>query len=215
MSKMAYTLRDAYEPELPHLRRWLSTGSIAVDVGAHYGAWTIAMASLGASVHAIEPAGHALGVLRRNLELNGLHDVTVHPVAVGEMESELQLSMHADPSRASLGDLAEETTGLETVQVVRLDHLVPGSVDFIKIDVEGFELPALRGASRILESGRTTVLFELQPQAAQRSGYDPFAAWRLLADHGYRFEQLDADDLWRSVDRPERVHSPNVVALPS
>ncbi len=211
---MAYTLRDAYEPEMPHLRRWLSADSIAVDAGAHYGAWTVAMASLGTTVHAFEPARHALEVLQSNIELNDLYNVTTHPVALGEAEAQLEIFMHADPSRASLGGFAKQTTAVETVQVKTLDGAIDGRVDFIKIDVEGFELPVLRGAERILASGHTVVLFELQPQAAQRSGHDPFAAWGFLAEHGYRFEQLDANDSWQSVDRPEHVRSPNVVAFP-
>ena len=214
MSKMAYTLRDAYEPEMPHLSRWVSADSVVADVGAHYGAWTIALASLGAEVHAIEPSNHALDVLERNVDLNGLHNVIIHPVALGETEGELNLFMHSDQSRASMGDLAGQTTAVETVSVRTLDELVPGPIDFIKIDIEGFELPALRGAGGILASGQTTVLFELQPQAARRSGHEPYGVWELLADHGYRFEQLDSDDAWRQVNRPEDVRSPNVVGLP-
>ena len=214
MSKMAYTLRDAYEPELPHLHRWLSADSVAIDAGAHYGAWTIAMASLGESVHAFEPAHHALEVLQRNIELNEFSNVTTHPVALGEADAELKLFMHADPSRASMGDFAQETAGTEVVQVRTLDDIISGRVDFIKIDVEGFELPVLRGAQRILTTQQPVVIFELQPPAARRSGHDPFAAWNFLAEHGYRFEQLDAGNSWQSVNRPEDVHTQNVVALP-
>ncbi len=214
MSKMAYTLRDAYEPELPHLSRWVSEGSVAVDVGAHYGAWTIALASLGASVHAVEPSKHALSILRRNLDLNSSRGVTIHSVALGEAEAELELFLHADRSRATMGDLADLTTGVEVVKVTTLDDLVHEPVDFIKIDIEGFELPALRGASRILAAKQAVVLFEVQPHAAERSGQAPFGAWQLLADHGYRFEQLHADNVWEPVDRPERVRSPNVVGVP-
>ena len=214
MSKMAYTLRDAYEPEMPHLARWVSKDSVAVDVGAHYGAWTIALAALGASVHAIEPARHALEILHRNIELNNLRNVITYPVALGEAETELELFMHADASRASMGDFVGKTTGVEVVRVTTLDELIPDRVDFIKIDIEGFELPALKGASRILAARQAVVLFEVQPQAARRSGHEPFAAWQLLADHGYRFEQLSSDNSWRSVDRPEHARSPNVVAIP-
>jgi hypothetical protein len=85
MAKMAYTLRENYEPELARLRDWVRPGATVIDVSARYGAYTVAMATLvGPSdrVYAIEPANHALSVLRQNIGINKFENVTVLVVCI-------------------------------------------------------------------------------------------------------------------------------------
>jgi FkbM family methyltransferase len=213
-SKMAFLLRDGYERELPHLARWIQPTGVAVDVGAHYGVYTVALASIAEHVHAVEPSTHALAVLQRNVELNRLGNVTIHPCALGATEGHAPLFTHEDRSRASLNQFSTEQTHGESVPVRRLDDLIVGRVDLIKIDIEGYELPALEGATRILADQRPRVLFEFLPDAARRGGYDPHGVWDLLARLGYRFEQLTPDGVQESISDPEASTSLNVLALP-
>ncbi len=213
-SKMAFLLRDAYERELPHLARWIQPTGVAVDVGAHYGVYTVALASIAKHVHAIEPSTHALAVLHRNVELNRLDNVTIHACALGSTEGHATLFTHEDRSRASLSQFSTQQTEGESVRVCRLDDLIAGRVDLIKIDIEGYELPALQGATRILADQRPRVLFEFLPDAARRGGYDPLGVWNLLAGFDYRFEQLTPDGAQESIYDPEASKSLNVLALP-
>lgn len=218
MSKMAYTLRDFCEPELPHLGRWVEEGATVVDIGAHYGSYTLPLAQLvggAGKVVAVEPARHALGVLRHNIAMNGLRNVEIQPVALGDRESTAALHLHGDLSRASLNDFTDGGVGSEQVPVRRLDDVITSRVAFVKIDVEGYELPALQGATRILSEDRPRVLFELQPAAATRAGLAPFGVWELLAGLGYRFVQLGVDGQLTELREPAGAHSPNVVAEPA
>jgi len=220
MARLAYIFRDRYEPELPELHRWVAPGEITVDVGAHYGSYTIALAAIvgdAGRVVAVEPATHALSVLRRNLQLNGLTNVEVVPVGLGDSDGRAVLHMHSDLSRASLNQFEEGDTGSEQVRLARLDDLIPADqrVAFVKIDIEGYELPALRGANRILSKDRPVVLFELQPAAAIRGGLPAFGVWDLLAEHGYRFERLSRSGERMSVADPSTPGAPNVTALPT
>jgi FkbM family methyltransferase len=214
MSKMAFILRDAYEPELPHLTRWIDHTSVTVDIGAHYGAWTVAMASVAARCHAIEPSPHALEVLNRNIDLNHLSNVEVHACALGGRPGHLELRDHADPSRASFTLATEDNKVGHHVEVRRLDDLITEPVDFIKIDIEGYEFPALMGAKRILTEDRPVVLLEVQEAAAERGGIDPYGAWTLLHDLDYRFEQLLPSGSWEPLLTPSQIRTPNVVAFP-
>jgi FkbM family methyltransferase len=218
MSKMAYTLREHYEPELARLRDWIMPCGTVIDIGAHYGAYTIAMSALvgpEGRVFAIEPANHALSVLRRNIEINGAHNVTVLATALGDSSETAVLHMHGDPSRASLNQFENGDTGCQSVAVARLDDLVQGGpVGFIKIDIEGYELPALSGASRILSEDRPVVQFELQPGAATRGGLPAFGVWDLLQSHGYRFRRLMLNGTYAPVLDPNDSEGPNLIALP-
>lgn len=89
---------------------------------------------------AVEPADHALSVLRRNIEINELDNVAVLATALGDAPAKAMLHMHGDRSRAPLNQFADGDSGSESVTVARLDDLVQvGPVDFIKIDIEGYE----------------------------------------------------------------------------
>lgn len=217
MSKMAYTLREHWEPELVRLQDWVLPGGTVIDVGAHYGAYTVALSALvgpEGRVLAVEPADHALSVLRRNIEINAAENVTVLAAALGEESATATLHMHGDQSRASLNQFAEGDTGSQSVAVACLDDLVQGGpVDFIKIDVEGYELPALRGADRILSENRPVVQFELQPGAATRGGFPAYGVWDLLKSHGYRFQRLLPNGDYTPVLSPDDAGGPNLIAL--
>jgi FkbM family methyltransferase len=218
MSKMAYTLHEHYEPELARLRDWIQPGGTVIDIGAHYGAYTVCMSALvgpEGRVLAVEPADHALSVLRRNIEINDADNVTVLATALGDTPATALLHMHGDLSRASLNQFEEGDTGAQSVTVARLDDLVPkGPVAFIKIDIEGYELPALRGATRVLSEDRPVVQFELQPGASTRGGLPAFGVWDLLQSHGYRFQQLMLNGTYAPVLSPSDSSTPNLIALP-
>ena len=210
---MAYTLGDGYEPELMHLRRWVHPNDVVIDVGAHYGVFTIPLATLAAKVHAIEPSRHARDVLKKNIDLNDLTNVVVHPFAVGASDASAILHHHDDPSRASLNPFGDGAAAGEDVQIRRIDDLVDGLVSLIKMDVEGFELPALQGAARILSEYHPTVLFEQLPSVTRRSGSDPYGAWHFLEAMGYRFEQLRPDGSAQHLQNPQDAVATNVIAI--
>jgi FkbM family methyltransferase len=227
MSKLAFTLREDYEPELRQLRRWVSPGDLVVDVGAHYGAYTVCLARVvgpAGRVLAVEPASHALDVLRQNVRANGLHSVQVVPAALGDRTDRLILQGHGDPSRASLAGPAvgpdcvhgPDGCGSEVVRVLRLDDLVPAGdrVTFMKIDTEGYELPVLSGSADVLDRDRPVVLFEYQPTAARRAQVPPDGAWDLLARRGYSFHQIGADGEPARLSDPGSLLGQNVLALP-
>lgn len=144
---------------------------------------------------AVEPGAHALQVLQKNIRLNGCDNVEVLPVGAGEGEASGQLHLHGDLSRASFSQFEEEVdggAGEETVRIARLDDLVPigRPVSFVKIDIEGYELLALRGAVRILRD-RPVVLFECLPAAAVRAGLPRDGVWDLLSGVGLPLRTVD------------------------
>lgn len=220
MSKMAFALRDSYEPELAGLARWVLPGSTVVDVGAHYGVYSLALASLvGEHGHvvAVEPDPHALRVLRFQLELNRFNNVEVIEAGLGDANGTGTLHLHPDPSRASLIPLPEDGVGDETIRIARLDDLVPPErrVTFMKVDVEGFELAVFRGARRVLRRDRPVVLFEFLPPAAKNEAPSRLEAWELLREDGYTiFEFLPTGELIRRFD-PRQVTAANLVAIPT
>ena len=85
------------------------------------------------------------------------------------------------------------------VQVTTLDEFVAERgierLDFMKIDVEGFEERVLRGGERVLRELRPHILFELQPVTLERAGSSVERLAALLISHGYRLLQADRERL--------------------
>jgi FkbM family methyltransferase len=131
--------------------RGIAPGDVVVDCGANHGFSTTLFSRwtgpLG-TVHAFEPYPPNLEILRTNLELNRVDNVRVHPIALGAENGAVNLSVH---SNATIQRELKPNEPSETVPLRRLDdELGETRVDFIKVDVEGFELELLKGAQRIL-----------------------------------------------------------------
>ncbi|MEV6290603.1 FkbM family methyltransferase [Streptomyces sp. NPDC051896] len=218
-AKIAYVWRDDYEIEVSQLHRWVRPGDAVMDVGAHYGSYTLPLAGLvGAQglVLALDPFAHARSVLQRNVQLNNLRNVQVLPVAAGARAEQATLHMHDDRSRASLHASCGNRPETHPVEVVPLDDVAPPGrrIALIKMDIEGYEAQALQGAEQILMRDRPVVIFELvwrKPGAAEPDR----TAWNLLEACGYRMHRFTDQGELRLVEGPEQRcgSTCNVVAV--
>ena len=166
----AYTYYfGAYEkPQLFFMRDTLTaTGpqAVTLDVGANLGLYTLPAARYSGQVHAFEPYPPVLARLRHNLESNQVPNVTVHPVGLGATEADLPFAPPPDDN-LGLGSFEHVTGGAadQRLKVVAGDVYLREAgvtrVDFIKMDIEGFEKPALAGLRQTLQRDRPIVLLE-------------------------------------------------------
>ena len=206
-------------------------GGTVVDAGAHVGHYTLLAAErVGPSgrVIAFEPDPRNRVRLERNVERNALDHVEVLPFAVFDREATLPF-VTAPDGNTGLGSLAPEAAAAAaTVRTVRIDDVLEQRgierVDVVKLDVEGFEAPALEGAAQLLERSRPAVLFEVNRLDGEH-GMVTAPAIDALRRHGYRVYAIEARggrsgfglmELEPGADpRPyaERWYSLNLVAL--
>ena len=218
----AYVLRDWAEPELRFLGLFLPDGGTFIDCGANIGAYTTKAARLvgpAGRVVAIEPGDASYRCLARNIALNRPTNVTLVKKAIAETEGTSRL-YHSDGGPASFSLIEQEGVGFEEVATTTIDRIVDSAglarVDCIKIDVEGIELPALRGAAQTLKAFRPVVIFEITSPGARRVGSSFEGIRGFLSSLGYHFVYLEGDRLARLPTNPatrRAAGSPNCVAI--
>lgn len=179
-------------------------GGMALDVGANAGAYALLFGQWmgpGGRVFAFEPAPEAFDGLRRHVELNDLGDI-VTPVRAAVSDVAGTASMigaghHGTGRLASIGEQGTETVDTVTIDGFCAAHnIVP---TLIKIDVEGFELEALRGAREtIARGGEGLALFvEMHPTVWRERGLSADDLRTELHRQGLRAEPLrDVADPW-------------------
>ncbi len=129
---------------------------VAIDGGAHVGAYTRAMAGHFETIYAFEPTPDTFAALARNLQDWGLTDrVHARQVALSDRHENVRLSL--SPWQRSI---SRRIVGPGDIPTILIDDLELAVLDFIKLDVEGYELRALRGAEATLKRCRPVVMFE-------------------------------------------------------
>jgi FkbM family methyltransferase len=182
-------LTGAFEAaEIEAARARVRPGTTAIDVGANVGIFTVPLAlAVGAAgrVIAVEPAPDNVAALRRNIALNNLGNVDVHPIALAAEPGEVLLRLGADPAFHSTATVVRSRDAADAtlVRAQTLDTLwrEAGSpeVSFLKIDTEGAEHAVLTGAPELLGTCRMPILLEAKDEQ-RRAELD-----RLLEQYGY------------------------------
>ncbi len=184
------------------LASFLQEGDMVVDVGANIGVLALlASRKVGRAgrVLAIEahPGTHA--ALLENLRLNAAHNVTVVQTAVGPEDANVRFSDKPGDD----WNRVEANSGAIEVKQTTLDSVCRGCarIDLLKMDIEGFELPALKGASETLRKTEC-VLIECWDSNTRSFGYDAGEVVEHLVRAGFSGHVLDETGDGMSVLRP-------------
>lgn len=210
-SAVGYQLSvDAFETaEVSYLKQVLKRGDIVIDIGANGGIYTVLAANhVGpyGHVYAFEPGQRELELLKHNIELNKLQNITVIETAVSDSCGTARFAISSDGALNSLeetGHPLQQVERWETVRTITLDEAVTQlaipSVDFIKIDVEGAEKLVFRGAKRTLASNpHAIVLFEVSDLTAKSFEYSARAFLsELVASGSYVYYFAESGKLAR------------------
>lgn len=135
----------------------LRSGDSLIDAGANVGSYGVLGSVLtGSSLLAVEPVVSTARALEDNIRLNRIEArCRIERVALGAEDGEILMSSDVGVFNAVRKPGTAATERDVKVPLRRLDGLVEGSpFVFMKMDLEGFELPALRGAARLLGDRR-------------------------------------------------------------
>ncbi|MBP2486001.1 FkbM family methyltransferase [Rhizobium leguminosarum] len=176
------------------MRDMISPGMIIADIGANIGIYTRMFSALTGTtghVHAFEPAPANFEKLEATV--HGLKNVSLRHAAVGEDTGTIKLyvsnELNVDHRTFDSGDRRASID----VPLVKLDdYFLPGQqVDFIKIDVQGYELSVLKGAERVLRENRDIRIFmEFWPYGLSKAVVNPSELTQFLEMLNFEFHNI-------------------------
>ena len=213
VGKVGFTV----EPEIRQLASIVHEGDVVLDVGANDGNYAYTLARLvgeTGQVICIEPLPRLVRHLREAASVLNL-PIQVVDCAVSDRDGMADLhiplegshQLHAQASMIPHG--SDKFTTIE-VQVRRLDDIMTdrqGRISFIKVDVEGHELSALRGAVATIEHHRPVLLVEIE----KRHSPEPIErTFEFITGLGYQGSFLDGQFVWQ----PLSSFSPDLHQVP-
>ncbi len=198
--------RGCYETDVTALvSQVVKPGMNCIDAGANLGYFSVLLGRLvggDGRVYAFEPFPVNYDLLVRNIEENRLRNVVVpRQVAAYSNDSSGTLHFRADELNDNFGSMFLSERPQDghlcrmTVPRAPLDDVVPEGlrIDVVKMDVEGAEVHALRGMSRILESYHPILIIEMNEQCLIRSGSTAEELLCLLEGFGYVLREIATD----------------------
>jgi FkbM family methyltransferase len=197
----------------PLLARHISEEATVFDVGAQAAQFTKHFAALASKgqVYAFEPGAYARRILTTVVRVRGLQNVTVVPLGLSDQPGEAVLTSPVKKSgsigfglshlghRESDQRVYETTVSLTTLDLFVSEHHLQ-ALDFLKADIEGWEMHMLRGGRQALARFRPTMLLEINKGFLARAGSAPEDVWGLLRPLGYRASSVLPDGTVTPVD---------------
>lgn len=189
----------------PLLSRLIPADGVILDVGGHAGQFAKLFSGLVPDGHVftIEPGQYALSILRLALRANRLRNVTILPVGVSSESGTMSLSTPIKQSGslgyglASLGTDTNRPSYSHEVEITTLDDIVRQlsieKVNFIKIDIEGWELHAMIGARETLEKFQPPILLEANDEHLSRADHSAGDLFDFLNQFGYDPYSINPD----------------------
>lgn len=184
-------------------QRILRPGMKVIDIGANIGLFSLLAAKLVGEegcVYSIEPRGENARLLLYSARLNGFRNIRLLPTAVGNTTGYTLYQTHIGANGALMTKSSDEAEPhsefnsqailhptSQVVPIARLDNLISGQIDVIKLDIEGAEGLALHGASELIRTYRPLITSEASMEMLDRVSNMTLHNYLLLTrDQGYR-----------------------------
>ncbi len=175
---------------------------VCLDIGAHVGLWAMWLVREFERIHAFEPVPPFAEIFPHNL---GMANVSLHKVALGERQDTVAITVpdgqtggaHVSIEGRHPGNkyARDSESVYRDISMRTLDSFALDKVDFIKIDVEGYELQVIRGGERTIKAWRPNIVIEQKGNEAAY-GQRRDAAADLLRAWGMRdLEVLSGDHI--------------------
>lgn len=160
---------------------YVSKWRVCLDIGSNIGQWTRPLAKKFQSVICFEPNPNFRECFKRNISE---HNVVLWPYGLSDTEHKASQRFNSTVLSREAGDIDCRT----------LDSFGLTNVDFVKIDVDGFEVPLLAGARKTLTQNNPVVNIEMKRDKRLSTVHK---CESILGELGYRFQKrTKSDEIW-------------------
>lgn len=182
---------EKWEPFLHDIfEKYVTKDSIVLEGGSHIGSHTVKLAQLAKEVISFEPLEESFTLLQENIKLNNLHNVIVNKAGLSDKVSTTSFA-YVNPGNiggAVLADAGDDVL-LTTIDSLGLDKL-----DFIKLDIEGYEKQALLGGLETIKRCKPVITVECWDVYPNASLEHATSEFQFLLDIGYTITQIEHHD---------------------
>jgi len=216
-----YSLYGVYgELDTKIVKSQINKGDIVVDVGASIGYYSLILArAVGKEGHvfAFEPRPERFELLKKNVEINGYHNVTIEQMAVLDQNGETDFYYSKNQKTGFKLEVSKKEKEMisekATAKTVRLEDYfkergIENKIKFIKSDVDGPEFAVLKSAGCILENKDLKVFFEWDYKYMNIVGDDPEEILDLLYKNNFKIYSPDFKNCeYSSIEKSDLLSS--------
>lgn len=190
----------------PHLHevfsKYINKDSVVLEAGCHIGTHSLYISDLCKQLYCFEPLPTSNQLLTTNLKLNNRQNVIVSNNALGEdlYTTEFSWSFGHNPGASGLKNNPMGSPGghmgdIIDVNVVTIDSLNLSQLDFMKIDVEGYEINVINGGLKTIEKFKPVITLECWSNHNGGTSLEYTKEhFKPLIDMGYSVEQIHSSD---------------------
>ena len=179
----------------------IQEGMTVLDIGAHIGETLLNFAKRNQTgqVYGFEPNKESYDQAVYNISLNNFENIGLHQIAFSDQREELVFNLPKNNNTASISMRKNGRPNLPKIQAITLDQFIDqqqiNQVDFIKIDVEGFEMDILKGGEDILRKHKPQLFIEINHYNLSKYNATAKELYTFLSNMGYEIFLAETGDL--------------------
>ena len=197
-----------YESEMGIIPEILKNPSIIIDIGANYGTYSFFLSKLysKSKIFAFEPATSSYEILKKIIRNFKLRNVFPIKKGLGAIEETKEIVMPAQytilayVSEKNMSRKKEDQ--IEKIEITTLDNFVKRNkikkINFIKCDVEGFELNVFKGAKKTLRRYKPTIFVEIEERHTKKYRINPQEILNFFRRLGYKCYLIKKDKIQKT-----------------
>ncbi len=214
-AKIAYN--GDYEPTLKRVfREKINQGDTILDIGANIGFHTLYFAELTGpqgKVIAFEPVPINFERLKFNIALNPFKNIFLKNIALGNKNEQLTISADENSTNPGAYNLFDQNGDVIIHCFIGDEVIDEDKIDFIKIDVEGYESFVVDGLIKTIQKSLPKIVFEYDQNYHLKTSLAKDFIFTLLKPLNYTFFAITIDGL-KEIDDINSIKSANILAIP-
>jgi len=191
-------LTGEYEPATTNLiKKDVKTGMSVLDLGAYAGWFTLLFSRLvgnSGHVYSFEPLPEIFEILKENVKINNLQNVSVFPYAISNSSGKAKFSLNKKQVADSRLNSKSLTKNVFEVDTITLDEFCEKNkiiIDYIKMDVQGSEPKVFEGMQKsISANSKMKIIFEFYPEGIIDTGSSPIEFIDFLEKQGFIIKKI-------------------------